>query len=366
MIPLTEPYLDEREIELVTEALRTGWVSSKGRFVGMFEEGFSNYCGTRFGAAACNGTAALHLALMGLGVREGDEVILPSLTFISTASSVKYIGAKPVLVDSEPDTWCIDPAKVEDRITDKTKAIIAVHLYGHPADMDRINEIAKRYGLYVIEDAAEAHGARYKGKPVGGLGDVGCFSFYGNKTITTGEGGMCVTDNQDVVDRIRVLRDHGMDPNRKYWHPYVGYNYRMTNLQAAMGVAQLEKLDRLIAVKIENAKTYRSVLEKVDGLTLPPEASWARNVYWLYSLLIGPEFRVSRDVLMRELEASGIESRPFFLPIHTQPPYLDRVHDFKVADRLSSQGINLPSSPKLTREEIEKVTSTIEHSTSSS
>ena len=246
MIPIAEPLLEEEELNNVMEAVKSGWISSKGKFIPEFEENFARYCGVKHSVATSNGTVALHLALATLGIKEGDEVIVPTLTFIATANAVRYTGAKPVFVDSNPDYWCIDPEKIEGAITPKTRAIIPVHLYGHPCDMEAIMAVAKKHDLYVIEDAAEAHGAEHKGRKVGSFGDIACFSFYGNKIITTGEGGMCLTDDEILAERMRILRDHGMNPGKRYWHDIVGFNYRMTNMQAAIGVAQLEKIDRVI------------------------------------------------------------------------------------------------------------------------
>ncbi|KKM16310.1 hypothetical protein LCGC14_1687160, partial [marine sediment metagenome] len=242
MIPVAEPILGEEELKNVIEAIKTGWISSKGKFITEFENGFARYCGVKFGVTTSNGTAALHLALKALGIKEGDEIIIPDLTFVATASTVKYCNAKPVLVDIHPNYWCIHPEKIEEMITSKTKAIIPVHLYGNSCDMDPIMHIAREHDLYVIEDAAEAHGGKYKGKMLGSFGDISCFSFYANKTITTGEGGMCLTNDKDLAEKMINLRDHGMNKEKRYWHDIIGYNYRMTNLQAAVGVAQLAKL----------------------------------------------------------------------------------------------------------------------------
>ena len=249
MIPVAEPSFDEEELKNVVEAVKTGWISSKGKFVKEFEENFANFIGTKYGVATMNGTAALHLALKALNISKGDEVVIPDLGFIATANSVTYCNAKPILVDSHPDYWCIDPFKIEEKITQNTKAIIPVHLYGHPCDMDPIMEIAESHNLYVIEDAAEAHGAEYKGKIVGGFGDINCYSFFANKVITTGEGGMCLTDNDELYQKMILLRDHGMNPQKRYWHDFIGFNYRMTNLQGAVGVAQLKKIDKFLEKK---------------------------------------------------------------------------------------------------------------------
>ena len=345
--PVTEPHFGERELQYVSECVLTGWVSSAGKFVRVFEKQFSEYCETKFAISCSNGTSALHLSLLAAGIGSGDEVIVPSFTFIATANAVSFTGAKPVFVDSEQDTWNIDTGLIEQSITERTKGIIAVHLYGHPANMDPILRIAEKYDLVVIEDAAEAHGATYKGRKVGSIGHLGVFSFYGNKIITTGEGGMVITNNAEFAQKMRILRDHGMDSKRRYWHPVLGYNYRLTNIQAALGVAQMERIEAILAKKRLIAETYTKNLKHIRGITVPNEASWAKNVFWLYSILIDERlFGISRDKLMVELEKKGIETRPVFLPIHSQPIYQND-QKLQVAERLSSQGLSLPSSVNL-------------------
>jgi len=363
-IPVAEPDIGEDELKNVTEAVKSGWVSSKGPFIEEFEEKFSSYIGAKYGIATSNGTAALHLALTALEIGYKDEVIVPALTFASVANAVLYTGAKPVFVDSHPDYWCINPSKLEEKITKKTKAIIPVHLYGNPCNMNPIMKIAKDYNLYVIEDCAEAHGAEYKGRKVGTFGDIACFSFYGNKIITTGEGGMCLTNDEDLAQKMRLLRDHGMNVEKRYWHEVVGFNYRMTNLQAALGVAQLEKIDTFIERKRKIAKLYNSLLKDARGVALHPEMPWVKNVYWLYSILIDEEsYGISRDELMEKLAKNGVETRHFFYPIHLMPPYKKYAanYQFPVTERLSSSGINLPSSVKLTEKEIYEVAQLIIH-----
>lgn len=363
-IPVAEPDIGEGELKNVIEAVKSGWVSSKGPFMEEFEKKFSSYIGVKYGIATSNGTAALHLALTALRIEHEDEVIVPALTFASVANAVLYTGAKPVFVDSHPDYWCINPSKLEEKITKKTKAVMPVHLYGNPCDMNPIMKIAKDYDLYVIEDCAEAHGAEYKDRKVGTFGDVACFSFYGNKIITTGEGGMCLTSNEDLAQKMRVLRDHGMDIKRRYWHEVVGFNYRMTNLQAALGVAQLGKIDSFIERKRKTAKIYESFLKNVQGVALHPEMPWAKNVYWLYSILIdGKSYGISRDELMNKLAENGVETRRFFYPMHLMPPYKRYAVNchFPITEKLSSSGINLPSSVKLTEKDIYEVAQIIIH-----
>jgi perosamine synthetase len=355
--PVAEPELGEEELKNVIEAVRSGWISGRGRFVEEFEEAFSRYIGVKYGIATSSGTTALHLALVALGVGPGDEVIVPDLTFVATINAVIYTGAKPVIVDIHPDYWCIDPDKLEKAITPRTKAIIPVHLYGHPCDMDPIMEIASKYNLYVIEDAAEAHGAEYKGRKVGSFGHASCFSFYGNKIITTGEGGMVLTNDGELAERIRILRDHGMHPKRKYWHEVIGFSYHMSNLQAAVGLAQLGKIERFIEKKRRIARIYAEELSSINGITLHPEMPWGKCIYWLYSILIDPEkTRISRDELAEKLEERGIETRRFFYPLHEMPIYQEYAIDaYPVSSRISKQGLNLPSSVKLLEDDVKYI-----------
>jgi len=357
-IPVAEPLLDGNELEYVTDCIKTGWVSSKGKYVSLFENAFAKYCGCQHGVATFNGTIALHLLLAALNIGPGDEVIVPTLTFVSTANAVAYTGATPIFVDSEPETWCIDPAAIAQAITPRTKAIIPVHLYGHPANMDPILELAQTHDLIVIEDAAEAHGATYKDKPVGSWGHAAMFSFMGNKIITTGEGGIVVTNDQALAERCFFLENHARQPENPYWHLEVGFNYRMTNLQAALGLAQLEQIEEFVASRRRAARHYIARLNNISGLTMPPEADWAKNVYWMFAPLIGPEFGSNRDEVMIRLRENDIETRPFFSPAHTMPMY-NTGQNLPVAQRLSQQGINLPSSAKLTEEQIDYICDTL-------
>ena len=356
-IPVSEPSIGEEELRNVTDCVKSGWISSKGEYIEQFERGFAEYCNRKFGISTSNGTTALHTALASLGIGPRDEVIVPTLTFISTANVAVYCGARPVFIDSEPETWNIDPEKIKEKITNRTKAIIPVHLFGHPADMDPILELAHEHNIAVVEDAAEAHGADYKGKKAGSFGDVSCFSFYGNKVLTTGEGGMCLTDDKALADKLKILKEHGMSETRKYWHPVIGFNYRMTNIQAAIGVAQLQKMDRFIKRKLEIAQLYNSMLKGVEGVTLPPKAGWAKNVYWMYTVLIEDGFGTTRDGLMKALEAKGVETRPVFYPITDMPPYNTGKNreQFPVASEISRKGISLPSSVNLKDDEIKYV-----------
>jgi perosamine synthetase len=284
-------------------------------------------------------------------------VILPTFTMVATASAVHYVGATAVLVDAEPETWNLDVAQIEAKITPRTKAIIVVHTYGHPADMDAVMAIASRHHLYVVEDAAEAHGAEYQGRPVGSLGDVACFSFYANKIITTGEGGMVTSNNRDIAATARRLRDHAFSDERHFWHQYRGFSYRMTSLQAAVGVAQTERLGELVQQRRTNAALYRECLGGVPGLVLPQERPGIKNVFWMYGLMIEDDFGCSRDVLRHLLAGNGIETRSFFVPIHLQPVHFTHydANLYPVADALCRKGMYLPSSATLTDAEIRYV-----------
>ena len=359
-IPVCEPFLTGKEMEYVMDCLRTNWISSAGKYVNEFEQRFAEYIGCKYGISTTSGTTALHLALAALKIGRGDEVIVPAFTMIAPVFAVVYTGAKPVLVDADPETWNIDVNKIEEKITPNTKAIIPVHIYGHPCDMDPIMEIAEKYNLWVIEDAAEAHGAEYKGKKVGSFGHVSCFSFYANKIITTGEGGMIVTNDEKIAERARRLKDQAYSPERRFLHTDIGFNYRMTNIQAAIGLAQLEHIDEFVEMRRRNAYLYNSRLKDVPGITLPPEKEWAKNVYWMYSILIEEnEFGMSRDELMERLKGRGIETRTFFIPMHEQPAFLNlglfKGERYPVAERLGKQGLYLPSSTGLKKEEIEYI-----------
>ena len=351
MIPVFAPWLSENVRRYVLDCVDSGWISSLGQYVGRFEKEFARFCEASHGVATSNGTTALHLALATLGIGPGDEVLVPDLTFVATANVVRYAGATPVLVDADPSTWGLDPADARRRVTPRTRAIIPVHVYGHPVDLDPVLALAAEHGLDVVEDAAEAHGARYKGRRVGALGRLGAFSFYGNKIITTGEGGMLVTNEPALAERARFLRDHAMDPQRRYYHPEVGYNYRMTNIQAAIGCAQLEQAEAILARRKEIATTYEAGLAGIPGLVGPPSLPWAENVYWMYSVLIEPAFGRDRDGVREGLRARDIDSRPFFVPVHEMPPYRT-AEPFPVASRLARTGINLPSGTGLEPAEI--------------
>lgn len=357
-IPIAEPSLGEREVELVTDAVRSGWVSSIGEYVTAFEEGLASRCGVGHAVATSNGTTALHLALAVAGIGPGDEVIVPSLTFVATAAAVAYCGASPVLAESDPAHWCVDPADVASRITPRTRAVVPVDLYGHPADMDALAEIATEHDLMLVEDAAEALGATYRERPAGGLGHLGVLSFYGNKLITTGEGGAVLTDDPALAERARVLRDHAMDPHRRYWHEEIGFNYRITNMQAALGVAQLERLDELLERKRAIAAAYSAGLEDVPGVSVQEEASWASSSWWMTTLRIDGSRGVDRDELAARLRADGVDTRPAFVPLHLLP-HLRQPGPLPVAEAVGSEGLSLPSSASLSGSELDYVIASV-------
>jgi perosamine synthetase len=356
-IPISQPSIGEKEIAYVTDAVKSGWVSSLGKYIDKFEENFAGYCGVKYAVATSNGTTGLHLALVALGVKAGDEVIIPDLTFIATASAVKYIGAKVVTVDVDEDTLCISPKAIREAITTKTKAIIPVHLYGHPANMDEINKIAKKHNLLVVEDAAEAHGAEVNGAKVGGLSDAGVFSFYGNKIITSGEGGMITTSDKKLYEKLRFLRDHAMSKDKRYWHTEVGFNYRMTNLQAALGVAQFERIDEILDKKRNVFEHYYALLKDVEGIKLNYKAPWAKNIYWMVCLEIEGYTEVKRDEFISKLKVKGVDSRPYFYPVSDMPIYESA--ETPVTHKICQRGINLPSYFDLTEEQVKYICKTV-------
>lgn len=363
--PVAIPDLSGNEERYVIEAIRSTWISSTGPFVHRFEQEFSKLCGTRAAIGVCNGTVALHLAMLGLDVGPGDEVLIPSLTYIATANAVRYVGAEPVFVDVDPDTWCIDPKRIEDRITRRTKGIIAVHLYGHPADMDAINALAAVHGLWVVEDAAEAHLATYKDKPVGSLGKIATFSFYGNKILTSGEGGAITLNDSQLEVRLRTLRGQGMDPHRRYYFPVTGYNFRLTNVACAILCAQMERRHEMQCKRKSIFQAYQTRLNGIAGIGLQPIAQWAVPAHWLYCITVDEQaYGHSRNDLMQTLAENGIETRPFFLPLHRLPPFREesqrRNEHLPVTDNLAAGGINLPLYTGLTESDIDFICSVIQ------
>jgi perosamine synthetase len=362
MIPVWEPVLDGNEERYVLDCLETNWISSLGEYIRRFEELFATYCGVPHGVACSSCTTGLHMTMVALGIGPGDEVIIPDFTLIVSANTVIQAGARPVLVDAHPRTWCIDPARIEEKITPRTKAIMAVHMYGHPCDMRAIGEIAKRHGLRVIEDCAEAHGAEIEGRKVGNFGDAACFSFYGNKILTTGEGGMVLTADGDLASRLRLLRDQGFEHPR-FVHRVMGYNYRLTNVQAAVGLAQTERVTEKVEKKREIARWYAEAFTGCSDLELPWEAPGAKNVYWMYGIKLGDRYTQGRDAVMRQLKEKGVDTRAFFCPMHMQPVFQNATDprlpetrgSFPVSEDLWRRGLYLPSGLGLTPSQVEEV-----------
>jgi perosamine synthetase len=359
--PVMEPVLDGHEMEYVQECIRTGWISSQGRFVTLFEAALARFHEVPYALAVSNGTVALHLALVSLGIGPGDEVIVPDLTFAASANVVLYTGATPVFVDADPASWNIDVSKIEAAITPRTRAIMPVHLYGNPCDMDAVCAIARRHDLKIVEDAAESLGARWKGTLTGAFGDAGCFSFFGNKNLTTGEGGAILLRDTTIYERAKMLRDHGMSKQQRYWHTEIGFNYRLTNLQAAVGVAQMERAEYLLARKREIAGAYEKRLAGTPGIALPPQHCDASSVYWLYTIMIGRDAGITRDELAERLLRNGIETRPVFFPMHEMPPYQAYTagQRFPIAESLAQMGLSLPSAVTLTEADIDNVVGNI-------
>ena len=359
VIPVNEPLIGEQEKNYVLECLETGWISSEGRFIREFEEKWAAYCGMKYGVAVSNGTVALEIAVASLRLNPGDEVILPSFTIISCAQAITRANAVPVLVDSDPETWCMDVSQVEARITARTRAIMPVHIYGHPVDMDPLRELAQEYGLVIIEDAAEAHGGEYKGKKCGGLGDLSCFSFYANKIITTGEGGMVLTNNESQAEHLRSLRNLCFRKERRFYHTELGNNFRLTNMQAAIGLAQIERIEKSIQQKRWMASAYTEQLRGLEMLSLPVERPWAKNVYWMYGLVLDRSTGIDAVEFARRLAAKGIMTRPFFLGIHEQPVFhgmgLFQDEHYPVTEHIARQGLYLPSGLTLTQEQVDRV-----------
>ena len=355
-IPVCEPYLGGREAEYVQDCLSSNWISSAGKYLTQFEAGFARYCGCEHGIATTSGTTALHLAVAGRGLGPGDEIIMPAFTIASPVFAVLYAGATPVLVDVDPDTWTMRVDQIAAKVGPRTRAILPVHMYGHPCDMDPISELAQRHNLWVLEDAAEVHGAEYKGRKCGSLGDAACFSFYANKIISTGEGGMVVTNDAAFAERCRLLKNLAFNPDRRFVHDSVGFNYRMTNIQAAIGLAQLERVDEYVALRRQHAARYTALLREVQGLRLPVERPWARNVYWMYGVVVEDTFGCSRDELMAGLAERGVETRTFFIPMHEQPAFHRRElfcnEQYPVASDLGRRGLYLPSSTGLSETDL--------------
>lgn len=352
-VSIAEPQLAGNEYKYLLDAFLSTWISSTGKYVTEFEKKFADYCGVKYGVSTSNGTTALHLALVALGIGEGDEVIVPDLTFAATINAVIYTGAIPVIVDIDEESWCISPDRIEEAITEHTKAIIPVHLYGQPCDMGRIMDIATRYNLYVIEDCAEAHGAMYDGKKVGSFGDISCFSFFGNKVITTGEGGMCITNDSSLEMKMRMLRDHGMSKTKRYYHEQVGFNYRMTNLQAAIGVAQIERIDDMLSWRSNLEKKYRQKLLDGSIVLQNNKIPYCERITWLVSILVKAD---ERDAIIDRLKRCNVDVRKFFYPLHTMDIYSKYTKgDCIVSQKISNMGINLPTTMHVDDKTIEVI-----------
>lgn len=366
MIPTCKPWLPGKEKEYVINAIDTNWISSSGDYIDKFEKKFADFCGNKYGISCSSGLGALHLACSALNLKKCDEVIVPTFTMAASINSIIFTGAKPVLVDADKDTYCIDVKKIEEKITKNTKAIMPVHIYGHPCDMDEIMKLARKYDLYIIEDAAEGHGAEYNGRKVGSIGDVGCFSFYANKILTTGEGGMCTTNNKDIAERIKRLRNHAFDLPR-FIHNEIGFNYRLTNIQAAIGLAQVENVNMLVEARRNVGVRYNKRLKGIKGLILPIEKSYVKNVYWMYGIVLTNEVKYSKEEVMQKLKDLGVETRSFFIPMHKQPAYINKVVEnvpdcigsFPVSDKISKRGFYIPSSSNISDKEIEYICNSI-------
>jgi perosamine synthetase len=379
MIPVNEPLIGKREIEYVTECLHTGWISSSGRFIEEFEQKWAEYCGMKYGIAMSNGTTALQAAVACIGLQPGDKVILPTFTIISCALAILYNGGIPILVDCDPRTWCMDVEQVRHKVErevkkgdGKLKAIMPVHIYGHPVDMDPILELAAKYKLKIIEDAAEVHGAEYlsgrstttpRWKRCGGFGHISVFSFYANKLITTGEGGMVLTNDPDYAEKARGLRNLCFRPEQRFLHKELGHNFRLTNLQAAVGLGQLERIDVIIAKKRWLGETYTERLQDIHGIQLPVEETWAKQVYWMYGIILDESTKLDAVGFAQKLKEKDIETRPFFLGMHEQSVLrnMDLFHNEKypVAERIARQGLYLPSGLTLTEEQLAQICETV-------
>lgn len=363
MIPVNEPLLNGREKDLLIQCIESGWISSDGPYVDEFEKKFSSYIGVDHGIAVCNGTAALETALFAAEIGNGDEVIMPAFTIISCPLAAIRFGAVPVLVDCDPETWNMDVNKIEERITSRTKAIMPVHIYGHPVDMDPLIELTRKHNLIVIEDAAEAHGAEYKGQKCGSIGHISAFSFYANKIVTTGEGGMVLTSDSKMAERARSYRNLCFRPEKRFYHTELGNNYRMTNLQAALGVAQMDRIDELVAIKRRLGQYYQSKFKDISGIRGQIEKPWAKTVYWMYCIELAETIGLNADQVMTALAQKGIGTRPFFWGLHEQPALQQRClfigERYPVTERIARKGLYLPSGLSLTEEQIDQVVSAL-------
>lgn len=368
MIPVCVPWLPGDEKKYVIDAIESNWISSSGKYIEKFEDSFSRFIGTKYGVTCSSCSTALHLACSALELKKGDEVIVTTLTNIASVNGIIQSGATPVLVDIEADTWNIDASEIREKITNKTKAIMAVHIYGHPCDMDPIIKLAKEHNLYIIEDVAEAHGAEYKGRKCGSFSEIACFSFYANKVLTTGEGGMCLTNNERLAEKIKFLRNMAFGPpESRFVHHEIGFNYRLTNIQAAIGLAQTENADKLVEARRNVGLKYNKLLKSIPELILPVEKDYAKNIYWMYCVILSDKVPLSKEQVMGRLKEKGIETRSLFVPMHQQPAYLNKKienapdcnGEFPIADKVSKRGFYLPSSSNLSDKEIEYTVETL-------
>ncbi|EAR19345.1 perosamine synthetase [Synechococcus sp. WH 7805] len=355
-MPLYKPWLTDKEEKYVSECMKSTWISSKGKFVEEFERCFSEYVGSPYATTICNGTAALHLALLSLGLKAGDEVIVPTLTYIASVNAITYVGATPVFCEIDKNTWQLDPKDVEKRISSKTKAILAVHLYGHPCDMDKLVAVSQKNNIFLIEDCAEAIGSKFNNKHVGNFGHVSTFSFYGNKTITTGEGGMVTTSDPHIYHFIKKAKGQGLSETREYWHDSIGYNYRMTNICCAIGLAQLEKINEILKKKREIAHRYAYNFKNYP-ITFHEESSSSVHSYWICSILLpSPQECVNARLLLKD---NSVETRPLFPPIHLMPIYEGSSGDYVISEDISERGFNLPSYPELTFDQVDYISNLV-------
>ena len=368
MIPVNEPVLTDKDFEFLKDAFTSGWISSAGKYIEEFEQNWAEYCGMRYGISVSNGTAAIQLALDAAGIGKGDEVIMPSFTIISCGQAVTNLGAIPVLVDSDVNTWCMDVTSIESRVTKKTKAIMVVHMYGHPVDMDVVMGIAKKHNILVIEDAAEVHGAKYLSNRgtsseqwlvCGGIGDISTFSFFANKLITTGEGGMVLTSDSGINNRAMMLRNLCFNNERRFRHYELGYNYRLTNMQAAIGVSQIQRIEEIVERKIEIGRYYQEQLSQIEGIQLQKQESWAKGVFWINGLVLDDSLNCTAEKFCDELRKLGVDTRPFFLGMHEQPVFASKGlfigEKYPVSERIARQGFYLPSGLSLTIDQVDEV-----------
>ncbi|MFH1257097.1 MAG: DegT/DnrJ/EryC1/StrS family aminotransferase [Candidatus Diapherotrites archaeon] len=360
-IPMAKPDLSGNERKYVEQCMESGWIGfseAKDSFIAKFEKAFADYCGAKYGITTFNGTCSLSLILQVLGIGKGDEIIVPNTTFAATASVALYAGAKPVLADVDARHWGISIEEVKKKISPKTKAVMPVHLYGHPCEMDELNALAEKHNFFVIEDAAQSHGAEFKGKRTGALGTCSSFSFYGNKLITTGEGGIVLSNDKEFYEKAQIIRNQGQSPQRHYWHETLGNNYRMSNIQAAIGLAQLERIEKFLKKKRQIAKSYIDSLQGAKGLSFQQEMPWAKSSHWMFNVVFEKGFHKTKEQAIKQLEANAIDYRNVFYPMHSMPPYREQ-GSFPVSETLSSKGLTLPSNIFLSDEDIERVCSVI-------